>query len=421
MPTAYKNPLEAETGLSKAFNPQTPEQAAAIKRAAALVPGSTVATPTSLFNPGTPSPVSNVDPVIGNSTVRRYVGNNTESPLEREKREFSESLPTALPDENKIREDMRNAVTAQIDTIDNLYETIIADAKVSGQNALGRTRAAAARGGRLGSSFGDAELDTTTKQNDAVIKAREAERALAIQNVLAKVDERAEAKIKAQTEQAYQNRETRIKYLEGVADETRSDLVTFFQSGGKVESLAGEELSKILDQTGMTEEQIKQLGIINAPKETVVTSGTQGNIYYKILEDPITKVRRTEKITLPFEVPVDWGEKEVDGGIFFYDTKHPQTNYVYTVAPKTDTVKDGAFKTTEKELADGRKLLDNSRGTDNYANTEIYNTMFKNWIDGGGTKEGFLKRFPAKDYVNPADASLDSRLKSGGGSTAREI
>jgi hypothetical protein len=89
-------------------------------------------------------------------------------------------------------------------------------------------------------------------------------------------------------------------------------------------------------------------------------------------------------------------------------------NQPKTTAPAKPKV-DGGYSYTQDDVASYISFL-NTGGTapdgtvyggkgDTYVNTGTYIAAYKDWTspENGGTPEGFIKEFPVKSYVNPAD------------------
>lgn len=58
----------------------------------------------------------------------------------------------------------------------------------------------------------------------------------------------------------------------------------------------------------------------------------------------------------------------------------------------------------------GEQKLQASRGPDGYADPNLYQSAFTDWVNKGFTTESFLKAFPPATYVNPANTSLPNYL-----------
>jgi len=99
-------------------------------------------------------------------------------------------------------------------------------------------------------------------------------------------------------------------------------------------------------------------------------------------------------------------------------------------APKSpSTVKpfiDGTLTYTPEDHAADSQALDASRGADGFVDPTLYQKLYTAWIGKGGTAEGFIKTFPPKNYVNPANDWLPTYLRpkppaASGGITPAEI
>lgn len=268
---------------------------------------------------------------IGTSPVRRYTG--TPSPYQSESEKYYAGLNKTAPDEATIRQQMRDEVQGQLDSINNGYVSIFANEARNAENRVGATRATDARSGTLGSDFGNADAAKTADYNLEKKAAIQARRDAEINAVLTGVRERADAKIKEDKNAALKNNEDHLTYLKGNQESARTDVTTLAKSGIHYDELTDEEYKNLLDQSGYTPEQLHAQFIINKPDDKVLTSFTQGNKYYQVTQDPVTGKKKTESIDLGFEVPVDWKEAKLDNGILFYNPKDPTQQHTYTAAP----------------------------------------------------------------------------------------
>lgn len=262
------------------------------------------------------------DPVISNSGVRRYTGDNetttgnttpNRNTFKGASEEFFGGTNLDLPDEDKIRRDARDQVQNQIDTINDLYATIIAEDERQGRIALGRTRASAARGGLLGGDFGNAQLQNTEIATDNIIAARKAEQAAAIAEIYRKADERADARISSETGTAIQNRSNYIAFLKSNRDEARNDVVVLAKSGVSLEELEEKRYKQLLEQTGYSEDQLSAQFALNKPSDEVLDEFVEGN-QYVIVSRGVDGTAKVDRIDLGFEVPKEYNTTKLENG-----------------------------------------------------------------------------------------------------------
>ncbi len=81
-------------------------------------------------------------------------------------------------------------------------------------------------------------------------------------------------------------------------------------------------------------------------------------------------------------------------------------------APKgTKPMVSGTLTYTAEDHAADSKALDASRGQDGYVDPGIYQKLYTAWVGKGGSLEDFVKTYPPKNYVNPANDWLPSYLQ----------
>ena len=149
-------------------------------------------------------------------------------------------------DENAIRAKALQDMQAEIDATNNAYASKLSSAKVAGANRLGQTTAIGARRGLLGSDFGQAQIDTTNSANTDIYNSIENERMVAVQNLMQKARDNAQAEIDKKTTAKNTGAENYIKYL---AEQTASKEKN---TASLIQNLIASNIdpSKDLDSTG---------------------------------------------------------------------------------------------------------------------------------------------------------------------------
>lgn len=196
--------------------------------------------------------------------VIRY--ERTESPLDIAQKQYYESLPKTLPNETAIKEQTRREMQTYIDAINESYDRILGEERGRGQERMAQTRAIASRSGVLGSDFGASYLEGTRQKNAEVERAIESERAIKIQAVLQKVDDRAMALIEKQKTEALGNTERYLQYLSGEQEQAKGDAKQLAEAGVSLDQLQEEDYKKLLDQTGMNNIVFKAFYNASLPK-----------------------------------------------------------------------------------------------------------------------------------------------------------
>ncbi len=260
----------------------------------------------------TPTP----DPIAA-STVRRYTG-TAGSPLTAA---TSALTPPAPVNEAQIRADAQARVQQQVDAIRNTYAGILSRTATDNRGRMGQTRATAARSGTLGSDFGNAALDKTTQLNNDIIKAQEAEREQQIAGLLGAADERATTLIENEKNRALKSSEDYLAHLKESASQARTDIKAMAASGLALDQLDQNQYNQLIEQTGLTDEQLRAEFVLNKPQDKILTSFTQGNKYYVVSQDSTGK-RKTETVDLGFSVPANYSTTKLDdGSLVFYPEK----------------------------------------------------------------------------------------------------
>ena len=74
------------------------------------------------------------------------------------------------------------------------------------------------------------------------------------------------------------------------------------------------------------------------------------------------------------------------------------------------TTESGGLIYTAQDASEDSRALEKSRGIDGYVDPAIYQKLYTAWVGAGGLLKDFLKKFPPKNYVNPANETLPSFL-----------
>lgn len=273
---------------------------------------------------GTDGGGSKLDDIIGGSSVRRYgttssgVGkNSTTADVEK----YYGGLDLSPVDEDRIRDDMYKRVQARIDAVNRSFDAIIAEDKRQGEIALGQTRSTAARSGTLGSDFGNAALQNTQERTSQIIAQTEAQRANKINEILGYADERAEKKISEEKTRLKENQKEFIAYKVQVAESAREDVANLAKLGVSYDTLDEDRKRKLLDQTGLTEDQLKAQFVLNKPAADVLYKEVVGSTYVQISRDPITGKISSENFDLGFTVPKGYDSVNLGQGRVIFTPK----------------------------------------------------------------------------------------------------
>lgn len=227
---------------------------------------------------GTPEQIKRVEEVYG---IKNASGTTSRTPQYNEagapitNNNASTSLASNLSESDfnakyglnyeQTREQVLKAQQARIDAINQVYanlkaqeETRQAEAK---KMAMGQTRATAARGGLLGSSFGEAQLAGTSTRADEAARAAlgelSAKQNAEVQAVYSDIDKQALEMAKANREAALGNFEAYQSYLTNARNMAQTTLSAAAKSGkglDEYKSALGETAFKqLLDNAGLDE------------------------------------------------------------------------------------------------------------------------------------------------------------------------
>lgn len=363
------------------------------------------------------------DPLGG---VRRYTGNVTVNPLAAAKKTAVDNLNTTPVDQADINKKVAEEMQDRIDSINNVYTGIIASEKNAGVGRLGRTRATSARGGTLGSDFGNTDLANTETFNKEKVLALENERASQIADVMSKIQSRQDEKVKAAKEEYFKNTEAKLAYMKDNQDKAKEDVKTLASTGTDLNKLTQEEYNALIEQTGMTDKELQAMFVLNRPVQTIIDKKVVGSKYYQVSQDPITKKIKSETIDLGFSVPEDYTiHTTPDGTILFspkqIDPSKPIGDQVLMYGKEGQFSKPTAAVTGKPFISGEAKFmpeqisafsdeLEKARtivGSDGkkYVDQKTYNEAQQAWTDAKGLAKDFQAKYPPAKYVQPVKAS----------------
>jgi len=226
----------------------------------------------------------------------------------------------------EIRRQKVDQAQAQIDAINKRFDVAVAAEEKAGVGYMGQTRAAASRGGVLGSDFGASQLSETERQNRANIDAVNAKRNLELTAVWDKIDQRAIDEVNRKSEAALKGRESYINFLKETRDEARTDFTSLAKLG-QIKSLSelnDEDYQKLLTQTGYDEATAKLVFNANLPSQqkTDYQFKIEGNKLIAYGIDPMTNQVDVIEKQLEDNVPANYKPTVLpDGTLIFTPDK----------------------------------------------------------------------------------------------------
>lgn len=102
------------------------------------------------------------------------------------------------------------------------------------------------------------------------------------------------------------------------------------------------------------------------------------------------------------------------------DTKGVSKTYYAKASTSTSveaSTKSGTLVYTAADKAEDSRALEQSRGEDGYVDPNVYLTLYREWVNAGGSVTDFLKEYPPKNYVNPDNTWLPTFLRPSSGSS----
>ena len=156
--------------------------------------------------------------------------------------------------ESDIRRRMLDEVQGQLDSINSIYDNILANVKIQGANRIGQSRAMSARKGTIASEIGTAQKTQTEGYNAQAEQAVQAERSAKLADVMARANSRASEEIKLQREQKSADADKYIDYLKGKKEEAKNDIRSLAGTGLTLDKVSNDEYLSLLKDSGFKTE-----------------------------------------------------------------------------------------------------------------------------------------------------------------------
>lgn len=288
MADPYKNPEEAQQGLTSAFSPSTPEQTAAIQNAASLVPGAS------------PAPAATTE----SPYYSRYNLGSTD---------VAEPKPIKAKTENQIVSEKTAAAQGQIDAINKHYQNLLGEQKIINEGRDRSTSSVNTLSGLAGSSEANIQQGKTTELNQKDNQKIQDQQNLQIQNLFGQIRASAVQEAQQSRLEARQSSQDAIAARTARQTEAVGQLTNLAKTGVTMAGLKATD-PKSYDHLVKSlggEEQVKAMFTLNRPAETILDKKIEGGKYIISYQNPLDGKIRIE--TLDLGLPPQYS-KTVDAG-----------------------------------------------------------------------------------------------------------
>jgi hypothetical protein len=322
---------------------------------------------------------------------------------------YLRNLATNPVDEESIRQAQMRMFQQQIDATNQIYSGLMQEAQFQGQGRLGSQRAISARSGLLGSDFGASQKETVMDYNRQIERGIAAEQAAKIAAIMGEARSSAATEIREKNQARMQGADAYLKYLAGARERKASNL----------QKLAGAMLEQGASPFDMDEQTLKEIAqqygtTIGDIQSTFQTFKSQSDAE---AEANLLKRTKTEAEINKLNMEIEKGQWQSigEGTMLINPTtgeriKNPKT-YAPTVA---SGLKIGGKTLDQEAVADVHNILQETRGSDGYANTGTYMRELEGFVALGGDPKDFIKEYNPDIYINPNDPSrsfLQSQMR----------
>lgn len=116
--------------------------------------------------------------------------------------------------------------------------------------------------------------------------------------------------------------------------------------------------------------------------------------------------------------------EKVGSNLVSYDPADPDnTTQVMFAAPSgsggggstggnTGFFNSGSIRIPDSDLGELSIELNDSRGDDGFANTDLYVQAYRKWVQNGGLPQDFFKQFDPDNYLNPSDPTIPPDIRN---------
>lgn len=200
-------------------------------------------------------------------------------------------------DEDKIRRDTIARYQGQIDATKAAYSTLLGQTQVQGQGRLGEGTAQQARGGLLGSDFGQSQMDKTRQLNQGQEQQVLESQATAIANIMAQAEQDARSDISAKraaNQYGYDSRKQYEAEAREIKKENLKKLATTMLLQNVTPTTLGTQLKDLAKKYKVSENDI-----INAYLTEQSTSQTGSTEFKTIGKDSMLYDPKTGEFITP--------------------------------------------------------------------------------------------------------------------------
>ena len=171
----------------------------------------------------------------------------------------------------QLREEERKAMQAQIDVMNEYYDTEMSKLRQVNQGRLNETSSIAVGAGLAGSPFQGAQEEKTKQFNQAEESALSARQSAEVAQAMGLADNRALQRAELEQNQANMNRQEYINHLKDIQSEARASFVNLAKAGAtRLSDLSEEQLKKLMDDTGLDQLSLESIYNANLPAQQKV-------------------------------------------------------------------------------------------------------------------------------------------------------
>lgn len=411
MPTPQLYPRYDAVGPTAGANVNSPGFVSAYTPSAAPAPASAPG-PGQVGGPPDPEHAAIAASLNGGAAYDPTKFSTSSSDLNSLTAQYYGNLNTDLPNEDTIRNGIRDNMKAAEDAINQKYNQIFAQDETAALNASGSTRAINARSGNMGSSIGAGNIAGTEANNNKIRAADEAAKATELAGLTVKIDQMTKDEYAAKKAEALGNQKAYIDYLSKSQADSKASIAKLASSGVSIDQIPADQYQKLLKSSGLDDFTFKQLynESMKPDAKTDYKYEVKGGKIVAYGIDPATGKLVTQSTDLPAGVGNDGEYDHVfgDNGELLlipksFDSSKPISDQIIHsgnfAKPKTGTDGTVAQKTTEAVSKLGTYLTSKA-GTDKYVDPEDYKTARNAWVSDGFSAADFDTKF--SNFINPS-------------------
>lgn len=317
----------------------------------------------------------------------------------------SKAEAEAEADPNQLYRDQLRQYQKEIDAVNDIYRQQLNVANQEGRGRLGSATASQARGGLLGSDFGQAQTENVRGYNTDIRGGIEAERLARVQVILGTVRKSAADELANKVKAKQAGAESYREYLSN-ASSRRTDNIRAIAQAMHDQGLTPDEvgnMEEILEGSTANEDDVR-LAYTEYAKQAEAANAEAQSKADKAERELVIKEEKNR---------IDEAYNTGRLAISEYNARIAEINANKNTSGSNSGIDDNTIAKIHSAFAEDRDWKNPDTGiVEGFVNTENYLDFAKEWESEGGSITDFLKEFPIETHINPNDPTSTTMIQN---------